>query len=242
MAFRKSFKRRPTFRRRTRRRGLRMKRLVPIGGRMSRIKSLLTHRYKRRTLLYGDGGAVNVLITTGSGLGTGYAGIGFNNYLTQIPQYTELTALYDYYKINYVVYKVTWISTNVSAIESADTSVGAPILYWYIDRDDVSPHASSAAGLNEMRAVSSCKRFAFTPDRRQCTIKFKPNTLSTQYVSGLASAYAIDYRKWIDCNNSEIPYWGTKMMFHTPSPTGSPTRANYFEIEATYYMSFKQPR
>lgn len=203
--------------------------------------NLRIHHFKRRTILFGDGGTVNALISTGTGVGTGYASIAFNNLLSQVPQYTEWTALYDYYKITYVKYYVTWISTNVDAIQTGDTGVGAPILYYMIDRDDVNAITATAAGLQDMRANTRCKRFCFSPSKRQCTFGFKPSLLSENYSSTTSSGYTIMYDKWIDCND-DLPHWGTKMMFHTPSPSGNPSRANYFEIEAAYYVSLKDPR
>ena len=43
--------------------------------------NLRIHHFKRRTILFGDGGTVNALISTGTGIGTGYASIAFNNFL-----------------------------------------------------------------------------------------------------------------------------------------------------------------
>lgn len=202
----------------------------------------MMHRYKRKTLLFGDSGTVNTLIATSTGVGGGYASQAFNILLTQIPQYSEFTALYDYFKINYVVLKITWLATNVNMVDVSDSSMGAPIMYYYCDRDDVSAFSADAAGLNEMRAVSATKRFAFGPTKRTCTFKFKPSTLSLTYKTALVDSYSIAFNRWIDCAEASTPYYGAKMMFHTPTASGNPSRANYFEVEATYYMSFKQPR
>lgn len=227
---------RPVRRRRILRRPRRISRMVP------RAPRSLTYGFKRRTLLFGTGGVVNNLIQTSTGVNGGYYSVAFNNYLDQVPEYTEFTALYDYYKISFIVYRVTWLSTNISIVETANNGVlGAPYLYYYIDRDDVSPHAASAAGLNEMRAVQRCKRFTFTPDRRQCTIKFKPSTLAEHYRTVATTGYAVEYNKWLDTAQATMPYWGTKFMFYTPS-NGSPSVANNFEVEATYYLRFKSPR
>lgn len=231
--------RRKTYRRR--RPGLRRRRTMRVGRPLATSRSLLTHRYKRMALLYGQGGAISSLIGTTVGATAGYASIAFNNYITQIPQYSEFTNLYDYFKLTFVVYKVTWLSTTLTAIETSSTAVGAPIMYYHIDRDDVTAFPNNAAGLQDMRANTRTKRFTFTPNRRTCTFKFKPNTLIRPYVSALTSGYSIQYNAWQDCD-VDVPYYGTKIMFHTPSPGDNPTVANYFEIEATYYLIFKQPR
>lgn len=210
-----------------------------IGRDMSKF---FVHRFKRQTVLFGQGGTINTTIATPTGIAGGYASIGFNNYLTQASQYAEFTALYDYYKINYIVYKIVWLGTTLSGIEVANTSTGAPHLYYVLDRDDVTPYAASDAGLQDMRANGMCRRHVFTPDRRECTIKLKPNLLSENFNGALSTAYTIMFNKWIDCNNDAVPHYGTKLMFHTPSPNSQPSVANYFEITATYYLSFKQPR
>lgn len=240
MTYRRKFRpRRRRIVRRVRRASRRVPRMV---SRRPRSSSLLTHSFKRRTLLFGTGGAINTIIGTSTGINGGYYSVAFNNYLDQVPEYAEFTALYDYYKIALVVYRITWLSTNISTIETDNNGdMGAPYCYYYIDRDDVTAHAASASGLNEMRAVSRCKRFTFTPDRRQLNIKFKPNTLSEQYRSGVATGYAVDFNKWLDTAQPGMPYFGTKLMFYTPS-SGTPSSSNYFELEATYYMRFKSPR
>lgn len=227
--------RRVSFKRRARRyfRKTKMTRAV-------RPRSVEFHRFKRSTLLFGVNGVINTTIATSSGAGLGFYSVGFNNLLSQTPQYSELSELYDQYKLDYVVYRVNWLATERSDI--ATSSAGPPVLYWVIDRDDVTAYPSSDAGLQDIRANSHCKRFAFDSGKRECVIKFKPNTLVETYNNGITSGYTLQFNKWIDMAYPSLQYWGTKMFFHTPSVAGTPNGVNYFEVVATYYISCRNPR
>lgn len=185
------------------------------------------HSYKRR---YYVGGLVT------STLGEATLGMSFR--LDSLPNYAEFTALYDQYKITGVLLNVTWRSTTLSAIESANTSqTGVPWMLHWVDRDDDSTPTYAAA-----QEVSRVRRYTFDTGKRNCRIFFRPNTLSATYVSAVSTGYSSDFNRWVDVGNTDVKFYGYKLAIHAPwAGTGS-APAYYFDVEAVLYLKFKDPR
>lgn len=192
----------------------------------------VTHNFKR-----------TVRIITGASTGTGPGGGtyfgAFSPSLSQLPNVSEFGALFDQYRINFVVYRIIWRSTALSAIETANNqNMGAPYILWTLDRDDVSLPTDP----NTIREYATCKEFMFTPDKRVCYIKFKPNTLQQIYQSAIATSYSVNWKRWVDiADGGNTPYYGCKFAIITPN-SGSPTYANLFDVEATFYFQTRVPR
>lgn len=227
--------------RRFRRRRPRTTRInVPSGARFRRARNLLlarvsgpqVHSFKRST-------AIVTGASTGTGIGAGtFFGI-FSPQLNQLPNVSEFGALYDQYKINYVVYRIIWRSTGVSTIETRDhQNIGAPYMLWALDRDD----SNVPTTITQLREYANCKEFIFTPDKRECYVKFKPSTLTQVYQSNIATSYNIQYGKYLDiADGGATPYYGAKLAIVSPN-SGSPDTAQLFDIHCTMYFTMKCPR
>lgn len=212
-----------------------------MGGRVAMV-----HKHVRSALLLGMGGVVsNALIQTSTGVGGGYAGVGQAFRLSYLPNVNEFTALYDQYMITRIKITVRWSSTNISMIETANAvgNISAPYVLWVVDRDDAAAPASSLAGANDLREYQSMKRYQFDTGRRTLSFSFIPNILTQNWETSVATAYTTSYRKWIDAGDPDTEHFGLKLLFITPNDgTSSVAVRNYFELEAKYYVSFRQPR
>lgn len=206
------------------------RRVFPTMNRLIRgNRSNMVHNYKRN---------VGYLAITVDPTTSQYRGAWIFK-LNDVNNSAEYKALYDQYKLNYVVLKVIHRSTNISQMETYDqNSMGFPYMYYVIDRDD----NTAPADMDEIREYSSSKMFVFTPDKRVCYIKLKPSQLAMSYLSTTATSYNIVYNRWTDWDdNGATPHYGVKLVIINPQ-TSTNVRTSRFDVEATYYFSCKTPK
>lgn len=211
------------------RRAKRSARLGRIGRSM--ISPSFIHSFKRHTYI--------TSASTGTGIGAGtYYGI-FSPQLSQLPNNSEFGALYDQYRIIYVIYRISWRSTSVEMTTTADNqAIGAPYCLWTLDRDD----SNVPTSLNQLREYANMREHYFSDNKRVLYIKFRPNTLTEHYQSTTYNSYSPSYKRWIDINDGgTTPYYGCKFALVEPN-SGSPNRAQQFDIDATFYFQMKNPR
>lgn len=237
----------PYSRRRSYRRSRRVRRVValtrtgrvyrrllnrPMDINRSMVSYRTVHNFKSN-VLYG-----NFITTTGVGA-TGQYLSALPVHLNDLPNVTAYTGLYDQYRITRVDFRIMHRSTSISIPETgASDFAGMPFMYYFRDLDD----SNVPASLNVVREYANAKHFEFTPDRRCCTIRCKPNTLRQVYQSAIATSYEPAFGRWIDiADGGNTVYYTYKFGVQTPTG-GNPTTAAFFDIEATYYFQCRQPR
>lgn len=189
------------------------------------------HSFKRSVRLI-DGGS------TSGATGTYFRAFVFQ--LADLPAYTEFTALYDYYKIRAVTINIIWRSSNLSMIETSNNTarIGMPVMYYLVDRDD----ASTPTDTDQLREYSRAKRFEFDTGKRTCRIFIKCNTIQQGAETSGTAGKQLIFNKWSDCASPTIYHYGLKVGIYVPFLAGQAPTVNYFDVEATYYLSFKDPR
>lgn len=196
----------------------------------SSVPRVQSHRFKRN---------VKLLSLTTSNLGLAFNGYSFS--LSDLPNYSEFLALYDMYKINYVVLRIIQRAYGLSMIEEVNNySVGVPFMYYYVDRDDT----TAPTTMDSIRENSSSKLHIFTPEKRCAYIKLKPSALRQVYRSAVSTSYEVAFNRWMDIADAgATPYYGVKLGIQVPnSGAAVGTNIHNFDVEATYYFSCKQPR
>lgn len=172
----------------------------------------------------------------------------FTNYslefkLSDVPNYTEFTALYDNYRINAV--KVSFIPVyNISSMFVLRTT------------DDYVPTLSSTKGLPYFTRTYSC--IDYTDDnelatgdnyRQYANCKVKPickihkRYLKPRVLMDIGEAGSVNpiRNPWLASETPSVPYYSLKFGWE-PLPTGSVASGDaVFKVEAVYYMSFKTP-
>lgn len=173
---------------------------------------------------------------------TGYLGYATYFTLANLNSYTDFSNLFDQYRINFIVMRIIWRSTELSQLETQNNSgVGAPYVIHYVDRDDATPPASSAAGANEAREYAKARQWTFDTGKRELVVKLVPNNLTQMYDSSVSTSYTLAFKKWIDMVDTQMPYYGWKAVFVLPQNTGSTTAA-FFDIECTYYIQCRDAK
>lgn len=168
--------------------------------------------------------------------------------LESLPSITELTSLFDAYRINKVVVKITPSATmvssnNVSSTSPVYSSVN-PLLHWVLDHDDIALPSLNEGGLNILRQYPSYKWRRLIAGR-PISIVVKPRTATSSNQS-TGIGITLNHKKmgaWFDCANDNIKFFGLKMLLTGIQPTQEIIDFQLpFDIQTTYYLSFKGVR
>lgn len=157
--------------------------------------------------------------------------------LSNVLQNSDLTALYDRYKINGIKWKIIPCS-NIASVNGQGL---IPSMVYHVDYDDDSTPATDA----DVRVKAGAKEVRLDRPR---TIYFKPKVAQmiagASVVPGASTAYSIPQRApYINCSYPGVPHYGLKMFFRNVNLfPGSASVNTQFRIETTYYLSCKDPQ
>jgi len=227
MPFKRKFfkKRRPaTLRRRFKRRALTVARSFP---RASNVHTFI------RKARYG--------VISLAQFGTGYSAFGYTFALSNAPGYTELTTLYDQFRINWVKLWIVCRFNVTTQNEAGALALGMPQMIYHVDSDDATAPAASDAGMDTIRECRNSKGFSFGTNRT-CSIFIRPAVLASAYETAVTTAYSPRYGQWIDCQNSNTPHYGLKGVLQIPLVSGTLPNKYDFDVFATYSISMRAPR
>lgn len=154
--------------------------------------------------------------------------------LASVPNYTEFTHLFDFYKINRVVFQI-WprMSGNFDTSFNAATSTVSDLrLFTAIDYND----NSAPASVNIIRTYPNCKVTRFMNGQKRA--------LSPKYNDPDNIVEWKGKNPWISTANPTVPHYALKVgvdmsNFNAANVTDGATIAI---CEVIYYLSFKQPR
>lgn len=156
--------------------------------------------------------------------------------LSNVPNNSEFTALYDQYRINGV--KVTVIPRGNTAEITA--SSGASTVYQgqstgvfsVIDYDDTTP----LANINEACQYQNMKMTRATQQHTRYLVpRFNLQGITNQGTGATGSM--MNTRGWIDCTQINVPHFGLKWAFQQ--------NVNYnlsYDVKIDYYLAFKNVR
>lgn len=151
-----------------------------------------------------------------------------------IPNYTELTALFDQYQIKGI--KMNWRLVLDPAAQSANLA-SYPALYVRRDYDN-----AAIESVSDIMQDNRSKRIILRPDRVS-GMYLKPSTLDIQNsvdVNGntVQTQYPV-WNKWIDCSDPRVPHYGMKIAVDAQGIDLSGFR---LITEFTYYVAMKNTR
>lgn len=145
--------------------------------------------------------------------------------LSDVPNYTEFTSLYDQYCIKKVV--VTLIPNfNVNALPTA-----VPATWSILDYDGSFPNTTD--GMLQYQNLKMKRGTSWH------TRVFTPRILDTIYSSPLGSGYAPKRGQFIDAANPDVLHYGCEFMTQA---IGITEDVYYYDMKITYYLAFKNVR
>ncbi len=193
-----------------------------------------------------SGGSINLnnaqllTVTTATGAGVTYAGLGLAFRLSDLAGYTEFTALYDQYRVKKLTYTLVpmW-STCVSPEANPNGTLGGFIHSCY-DYDDANYPAVSTSGITTLmeRPSYSCVAAVKTSP----TIwEVVPRIAMAAYAASAFSSYANLPAEWIDCSSPNVEHYGLKLLFELNNPASASVFMNY-RLFVTAEVEFRQSR
>lgn len=145
--------------------------------------------------------------------------------LSQLANYSEITAMFEQYKINAVklTFQPAFCGDNdVNAAGSATMYIQTPRIYTLIDRDGNMTMATETQALE-----NSAVRLVCNPNHQFSVYISKP---CVQLDGAVPKA-----GQWVDCDNPNYDHWGVAVAGQTLGTSAGFT----YQVIATFYMQAK---
>lgn len=155
--------------------------------------------------------------------------------LSDFPNYTEFTGLYDQYRVVKVDVQFLALTIGITNTNSAGSIViTCPRFLTVLDYDD----STAPSAMDDLRQYNNC----IAVNGSESFIRsFTPASLELGYISGIANSYAPVYKKWHDLSGSNIPHYGIKYGLDN-TPIAGPNSAFGYNVECTIHLEFRQSR
>lgn len=145
---------------------------------------------------------------------SGVNALSMDFHLDLLQNYTEITNLYDQYKIKWIKLHMEWSPLVPIPYDTANawSSSGAhnPIVYFKRDYDD-----SGVASETDLKQSNQTRVMRLHPNRDQ-TIFLRPAILYQIYEGATSTGYAPKWRQRVDCGDPTVPHYGLKILFKCP--------------------------
>lgn len=162
----------------------------------------------------------------------------FSFQLTDLPNVTEYSSLFDQYKINGIQLRIipkVSVTTQGSASGTTQT-VGYGQVVSCIDFDD----AANPTGKDELLQYQNAK---ITRSTSIHTRFIKPRILDTVWVNSISSGYQSVRPNWVDLANTNMPHYGIKLWVDPPANSGATANSSIaYDVYAVYYFQCKNTR
>lgn len=172
-----------------------------------------------------------------------YATAAFYSYnfkLSDLPNYTEFSALFDFYRIDKVIVKFfpqVTVGNLGNNLTSTSVLSKVPRIVSVIDYDD----STALTNLNDAYQYQNMKQGLMT---RQHNRVITPKVSTTVYKTAITSGYSVPKTgMWIDCTDADVPHYGLKIGIEQSGINGVPP-GDMFRMTPviTFKMSFRQVR
>lgn len=154
-----------------------------------------------------------------------------------LPNYTELTSLYDQYRIDWVECEF-YFSNNNSSVNSPQTTL--PILYICKDYDD-----ANQAFVSDIQQYSTQETWQLGNNQGKDgkrTIRVKPNVDVVVFKDVATSGYARGKPMYIDTGSPVVPHYGIKVAYDPIQYAATSTTVGYLGLVCRYHLSMKMSK
>lgn len=182
------------------------------------------------------------IMTTNTGVSTASGSFYFT--LADIPNVSEFSTLFDFYRLNRVLVTIKMIPVPDATYQPASTTLvnfmnWYPTIWYVRDQDD-----NNAMTLPEIKEFEKVKHRVLYPNR-EIKIILRPTTLTQTYRTALTTGYKIDTsRQYTDMAQRDVPHYGLKTVIDLEglSSSGDAARQWQFKINAKYFFTCKNVR
>lgn len=164
--------------------------------------------------------------------------------ISDLPQVNSLVELFDMYKINGVQMKLTLLQNGDG------NSAANPMCQVATFQDYDGQSGATASTWNELLERSNCKvrNIQALTTRNSIKTYITPKVATPVWNGIVASGYSTPKGKtWIDCGSPSVPHYSIIMginPYQNPTVPGTPGMSGTlaFQVELTYYLTFKNVR
>lgn len=187
------------------------------------------------SIIYGNG--LGLAFCLSQIIGTG--NLANPGVMNNVPNYTEFSALFDYYRIRGVHIKVIYtnnVANSSSAVGAVAQPIALPTLQCVEDLDDgIAPLTDG-----ELLQRSGVKLLTLGTNG-PIDLFVQPRYADTILTDAAAQPAAVGNRStWLDSNFPGVQHYGYK--FHLTNWPATPLQAGYFQFFFTYDLEFKGVR
>lgn len=148
--------------------------------------------------------------------------------LSDLPDYSEFTNLFDQYRIRKVIFRFE-PTFDINDMQNAG-SYSLKYVRSVIDKNDNTPYSTEAMYFQHDTMRSHAPNRVFTR-----TINL-PSVAGMVYNGGVSTAYIQENDKWVDMSNPSVPHYGLKVWVST---TGLATNTLLYRVIVTVYFQCK---
>lgn len=160
-----------------------------------------------------------------------------------IPDYTEITSLFDRYQILGVAVKIMpYVTTSDAQMVGQTNPSSSVIIHSIIDYDDTNTPTASDAGCNAMREFESYKMKNINVGKGYFSRFLKPRIAVASYSSGIFNGYANMRAQWCDAASPSVQHFGFKYIMEAFNGSATQTMFTWFKTEYTLYFKTKDLR
>lgn len=158
--------------------------------------------------------------------GAAAVGAARNFTLSQVPNATEFTNLYDQYQIKGI--KITLIPRFTQSNANTATQVIGN-MWSCLDYDD----ASTPPNLTTLLQYQNVKRTRTNQIHSRYLV---PAVAREVFNTGIATAYAPQKKVWLDCTSDTVEHYGIKFWFDSTAAGVT------YDLQVKFYLAFKNVR
>lgn len=147
--------------------------------------------------------------------------------LSDVPQVTEFTTLYDQYCIKGVRFTLM-PRYNVNTPLTGTPQI--PQVWSILDFDGSFPTTQDG--------MLQYQNLKMTPGTGYHKRYLVPAISNAIFNGGITTAYSVKKRQWIDCSDPSVPHFGGTVMI----PSVNADSESCWDIKVTYYLAFKNVR
>lgn len=204
----------------------------------SRLMTLISSASSAGSITFNSGTNITVIATPAS-IGVSYHSLSLGFCLTDLPNVSEFTTLFDDYKICGIALKIYPLATNSNTESTAvsDSPQNNGWLHHITDDNDYSGITASDVGIDAIRQYANY-RVVNLARRKPIKRYIKPKIAIAGYDGVTTSSIYNTRPQWINTGSTSVPHYAWKGCFEIYNNADSATY-QLFKIEATYYVGFK---
>ncbi len=152
-------------------------------------------------------------LSTGAAAGVSYYGLAVAFELADLPAVSELTTLYDQYRIHHIELEMVPFNTLSPTVGSAGGNGNlACLIHSVLDWDDATAPAASTSGIQTLQQYRGYRLDNLFAGGGKLKWSVVPRPALAGY-AGAFTSYVSPEPMWTDCNSANVQHYGIKFIF-----------------------------